>query len=158
MEFVHELWSDWFSFSLRIIVYRHKCQLMHTCLQVTNWKCVLWFARKWFTCVICLFGDVWQWVFLIWIWKPAIDCPFQSYSFHSDKAANKSLYSGAIESIRVAFHYRFRFINNIYIHREGNAWVMLVLMNNTSKSNFSPLCPTTFSIPRPLSVKCVRKM
>ena len=39
--------------------------------------------------------------------------------FTRDKAANKSLYSGAIESIRVAFHYRFRFINNIYIRREG---------------------------------------
>ena len=75
--------------------------------------------------------------FLIWIWKPAIDCAFQSYSFHSDKMANKSLYSGAIESIRVAFHYRFRFINNIYIPG-GKAWVMLALMNTTSKSNFSP--------------------
>ena len=112
---------------------------------LTNSKHVLCFAGKWLTCVMCLFGDVWQWVFLIWIWKPAIDCPFQTYSFHSDKtAANKSLYSAAIESIRVAFHYRFRFINNIYIHREGNAWVMLVLMNTTSKSNFSPRVPKPF--------------
>ena len=95
------------------------------------------FAESGLTCVMCLFGDVWQWIFLIWIWKPAIDCAFQSNSFHSDKMANKSLYSGAIESIRVAFHYRFRFINNIYIPG-GNAWVMLALMNTTSKSNFSP--------------------
>ena len=94
-------------------------------------------AESGLTCVTCLFGDVWQWIFLIWIWKPAIDCAFQSYSFHSDKMANKSQYSGAIESIRVAFHYRFRFINNIYIPG-GNVWVMLALMNTTSKSNFSP--------------------
>ena len=94
-------------------------------------------AESGLACVMCLFGDVWQWIFLIWIWKPAIDCAFQSYSFHSDKMANKSQYSGAIESIRVAFHYRFRFINNIYIPG-GKAWVMLALMNTTSKSNFSP--------------------